>query len=708
MASEDTRNRFLPVPYDGNSRLSPPIRRTLTRATEQNPTLHELNSLIPLDSNEAIQILGWAKTAQEAIVAVGQVLSTLPGETVTNSTEDVSQIKQSQGREDSREDMSSGSTIWGFFTMHIRSERTTEGSKNTFTTTNLQEQRKGAQILKTRPGQFLSGQVLEGALQRVQIARSEGLLLLPGANLQLNRLQAELIGTSKILVRDYGRQNQPWSEDIQEGILKGLTNQLEEAVTAYTDKYLSDEIERELSADGAATIKNELGTQIDQLFKDILEFSLIDIGRPETVEQAANTLETSVCRIFEKEPDKAIKMLRQWILIQIRNPNAKNRSIVSSSYARSLIYCLDRSFATANQDNISKLSNIVDETSAYGGSQMLLVTYVGVAREKPINKGVLALMVNLAKSIKIDKARHLNNEERDLLISLIRFSLVLPSEEDEDHHLTKSLVSLLCSKTEYVSGLRIKTAGVDLDQDTFIAVVQSLSAEEWRDLISFVKNPEEVWQVKFPYGKPYGPEDIATLKDPELIKTVQAELAKIVETATTEGTGYDKEFLQYCSNHITAGQKRELIDILAQAEKQAVAKAFNFIGENATAISYMSQDVQFVSLLERPEYYKDRPPRPDSQLLVDLEHILYLLNIPHSGQSIHIQLHDLENFLGKLNKYKWAYDQHKSSLPGSNLLSHSKRDRLRANCAQVFEGKDMEKLYFEIKRLVSLASIFNP
>lgn len=511
------------MPYGGaDGQLVPSQREPLTKTSEGNPSRYEFSSIIPLDPDQVRQIAQWVKSAFQAIITVGEILTSHPGETTTSLQED--REKTSSGETKISRETTELTEIKGFFNMSIISRLNTTERHESQTT--AKEKRTGTQIARTRPGQFLTGGQIGDALRIVEIARGEGLLLLPAVNSELNRQQQAMLSAGRRLVQDYRESNHDWADDIQEGIVYGLIGQLEQASNALVHGYIQNNIK--LSENANETINQQLKEILRSSFQHLVEFSLIPTARKSSVEKAAVALRKVVLEeIFTNYPQEAVGLLDKWREIFAREAKGNSAKAIGISFGEILAECISQAQSQGN-GIFDDLATVARKTAEEGGAELLLYTFANVAERIPFSERSITFYSSFINNLPKEQGRL----KEDAIITTIRFF----AATDDKEHLDEHVKGLLDDLTRFKSQAKLI---LTVDERKFAwsslaKLIKSLGEKRWQRVKPIIKPDDKKWNTSWvPQKDNEGtiPQSLDVLIDSEIIDAVQSAFAEIVRNA---------------------------------------------------------------------------------------------------------------------------------------------------------------------------------
>lgn len=686
---------LLPVPFNDEQGLKPSERRPLSSFAQRNITRHEVGSLILLTQPEAQQISFWTNNAALAISQIMQVLATLPGETTTAAEEK----RTISFDEQSTREQKTNTRIIGLFTF-FNVKGGLDETQSQRTTTSVE--RSSKQVATTRPGQFLTGGQIKDALGRVAIAREEGLYFFPAHSSELNRRQLPLLQITRRLLEDHKDSNPNWAEDIQEGTIHGLINQLEQTGEAIRKGYLSEDVRSEISENARETIKEELEEDLQMAFTSLLQFSLLEGGKTSVLERAGEALKNCVLNdLYQTDPAKTIKFLNTWLELFSRYAQGKNARIIGTSYAEALTTCILKQQDNESENLFNSLSNSARQTAEQqpGGAAILLNTAINQSYQTPPNNKTLSLLSNLAEHLE-------NRDALEYIISLIRFSVFKRTDDIQDE------VTLgLLKKFSWVSRhendkFHVVNGVIDLPFSIFPKLVLGLTPDEWQKVKEIVNQKGGSWNAK---PQVIGEKSNLTsvdLKDPEVEEAIkssfEAQIKTLIEDNNRLGEkGLDSRTLKYMYVNCSEEAKERLTLALIQRGKINLPEAIKFLKTNMPQILKLASSKSLVKETSLRYYGSLSVTVPDPELYHHINDINDLT--PTRGQIFSErpfpdQLKTIYKIFERLEQYRSVIDSKKFQ-----------NSRLRKLTGPITKSpQEYEKIRDDVLQLEQLTSvIFN-
>ena len=671
------QENLLPVPFNHERGIEPSKRRALTSRGEKNPTRYEIGALIPLTPGESQPILLWTNNAALAISDVGQVLATIPGETTTSLEE----RQKTSSTENLTRNVKEKTRGFAFIAISIN----TSSAESQDRRTNTEQERDSHQVAKTRPGQFLTGGQIKDALDRVAIAREEGLLFLPAHNSELNRRRLALLQTTRRVLEDHRDSNPEWAEDIQEGTILGLVNQLEQTGVAIRNGYLAKDIESTMSENARQTIKEELDEDLEASFISLLQFSLLRGGKISALGKAGDALENCVAKdVYETDPTKTTKFLSTWLELFSRHAQGENAQIIGTAYGDALATCILREQDNQDKSIFTDLSNVARETALeIGGAELVLTSVIDKSAQIQPNQNTLNLLSEIAESVQKRYAI-------DSLISLIRFSALTA-----DSQITLNLLSRLSRESiSETDSFHAVNGEVDLPFSVLVQLVTDLAPEEWKTVKAIIKQKGGSWEAKPQFSREKDWIEAVDLKDPEVIAEVknsfEDQLRRLIQRhGRLREKGLNTPALKYMYLNCSKETKDQFTLDLTQRIEISVTKATEFVQ------SHMSEILQIASKLAS-----------NRTLMTQLINAIPNLD-PTSGRvdSARSNLLTMLKIFDRLERYRSRVNEELTYREFSrNLLTRLSYRKIKTGVNAIVQEQSYKELQEELLQLKELAS----
>ncbi len=673
-----TQESLSPIPYNPDRELKPSERRALTPSVGKNPTRYEVGALIPLTPEESRPILLWTNNAALAISDVGQVLATIPAETITSleerqktsSTENLTRNVQEK--------------IRGFAFIAISIDTSLTESQNRRTDT--EQERSNRQVAKTRPGQFLTGGQVKDALGRVSIARGEGLLFLPAHASDLNRRQLALLQTTRRVLDDHRDSNPDWAEDIQEGTILGLINQLEQTGVAIKNGYSTTDIESKISENARQTIKEELDEDMEASFTSLLQFSLLRGGKISALEKAGNALENCVVKdVYETDPTKTTKFLSAWLELFSRHAQGENARIIGTAYGDALATCVLMEQDNQDKSIFTDLSNVARKTALQpSGAELVLNRTINQSAQIQPNQNTLNLLSEIAERVQKRNAI-------DSIIVLIRFSVFTG-----DPKTTLNLLGRLSQKSiSQTDRFHVVNGEVDLPFSVLAKLVADLAPEEWERVKAIIKQKGGSWEAKPRFGKEKNMIESVDLKDPEVIEGIknsfELQVRRLIQGHDRlREKGFDTLALNYMYLNCSEEAKDQLTLELIQRIKISLPEAVTFVEVNMPKILKLASNK---TLVIKARGFTSWNSTPDHQIIDPVRE----LGSSFSDKAITDQLATVVKIFDRLEKYREAIRL--KGLKSSGPILEFKYNRLKKTFDAILTSQSQQN-YEELRQKV--------
>lgn len=673
------------VPFNQDRAIEPSKRRFLTASSKNNPTRYETGALIPLTQDEARQILSWGNNAVNAINEIGHILATLPGETTTSLEEQ----RKTSSTERSTRKQDENTRISGFFTINVY--RALQEGQDRHIETNTQRDSK--EVAKIRPGQFLTGGQINDALGRVAIAKGEGLLLLPAASSEINRRQLTFLQTTKRVLEDHGDSNSEWAEDIQEGTIIGLINQLEQTSAAIRNGYLAKDLDPEISENVKQTLTVQLYEDLETAFTSLLQFSLLKKGRVSALEKAGDALKSCIVKdLYEIDPSKTIKFFSIWLELFSHHAQGENARIIGTAYGDALSICILKEQENEDTTVFGNLSDIAIATAAkHGGADLLLNTAINQSKEILPNQKTIELLSRITEHVQKSYAI-------ESIISLIRFS-VLQTQDETTIGLLKKLSwesRLENDKFHVVNNV------IDLPFSVFPRLVSSLTPDEWEKVKAIINQKGEPWEAKPQITRQQANILPVDFKDPEVTEDISNSFASQIRRLI-QGSGrlrdsmFDSKALKYMYSNCKEEARNQLTLDLIQRLKVTLPKAVGFVE------SHMSK---ILKLASNRTLQGSRYETPDHQM----PHAIYEISSTReqifSERSFTNQLATIFKIFERLEEYRNRINRNLSIDFSFNPFSGSSNyRRLKTNVEAIIKQEEYKGLTEELAQLKELATV---
>lgn len=690
------------MPYGGaDGQLVPSQREPLTKTSEGNPLRYEFSSIVSLDPDQVRQIAQWVKSASQAITTVGEILTSHPGETTT-SLQEQRDSTSSQETDISRKTTETAE-IKGFFNISMTFHLTTTEGRTSQTT--AKEKRTGTQIARTRPGQFLAGGQIGDALRMVEIARDEGVLLLPAVNSELNRQQQAMLSAGRRLVQDYRESNPDWADDIQEGIVSGLIGQLEQASNALVHGYIQNNIK--LSENANETINQQLKEILWSSFQHLIEFSLVPTARKSSVGKAAVALRKVVLeKIFTNYPQEAVGLLDKWREIFAREAKGNSTKAIGISFGETLAECISQ--AQSQENGIfDDLATVARKTAEEGGAELLLYTFANVADRIPFSERSITFYSSFINNLPKEQGRL----KEDAIITTIRFFAAIDDKEHLDEHVKDFLDDLTRFKSQ--AKLILTADERKFAWSSLAKLIKSLGEKRWQRVKPIVKPDDKKWSTSWvPQKDNEGtiPQSLDALIDSEIIDAVRSVFAEIVRN-TIESSEISKD--KFSTQDISymylqcdeKTQKKLLNHYIGKSAKVSVSTRDYLLAHKKDIYQIMSNKTIVAAAVEqkRGERFGDRARKEGK---TDKEMHNLLNSIYEEGflaKPTQQQLNILTDALLKMNSYEEVLSWKSKSI---NPLVNIDARRIFTKFYSAFKTNEFITLKNESFRLFNRREVF--
>ena len=639
---------LFPVPYSQGEGLTLPQRRSLTRQADTNPIRNEARALIPLAPDEVIQIVAWTNNAGTAIRGVEETIIDLPGEVRTSMTEVTKEEISQREEKKSIANLNFEQKVRGFFTLNSSGESTVNTNAKTDTSIKRDRARTGEHIAKTRPGQFLTGDQVRDALDRVSIARREGLLYLPALHSELGRHQANMLEKTRRMLEDHGEGNASWAEDIQQGAVEGLIGQLSQSVESYINGYIPDTLKDDVDPNISKTIDEQVWVTLENSFVNLLRFSLIE-GRNTSIIQAGRAIQKCLLEdIYPKDTTRFNSLMNRWYQIFLGEKPTQNAQLIGAAFAETFA---EGVFKSRNDELIfGELNELSGNVAQNGGAKLLFDAMTTKFRQDEPNARILSLMKTLSSVLIVDIQKRKTVEPN--LISLIRASLI-KAVDVENPELTESLIAQLSQFSKSTpEEIYIDYFGHELSLSTLLAMARSIKRNEWDDLVKKQgKSPDDIslslrFSIRFPRPRNVDLDGVENYDLTAILRNVFYRTLNgyFHERPLRRIDNYQRSFDEYALillfSQLTPEQQNALTTKYRQFSLETIIQALDFVDKNNGNIMQLASSRIFAE-----KKFDEKQKLPDPRIV---EALRTITEIELQTASAKIRDKKLEDQIGKV------------------------------------------------------------